>query len=115
MKINYFVIFTLMFVVLISSCKKKNTTVNAPNCLAERIHVFDSTYNCAQSKVDQYIFQQNTVYVFDAGVCEWADMSSEVVDQDCNTIGYLGGFVGNGTINGEDFSNATYIKTVWHK
>lgn len=109
------ILFSLVTIALFASCKKRNNVAEVPDCLNERIDVFDSTYNCDQSKVDQYIFQQNTVYVFDPGVCGWADMAAEVVDQNCNTIGYLGGLIGNGTINGEDFSHATFIKTVWHK
>lgn len=54
-----------------------------------------------------------TVYVFNIGNTCGADMSSDVIDAECNNLGYLGGFDGNWEINGEDFSNAIFVKTVW--
>lgn len=110
-------LFFLLFIAVLgfSSCKKRPVPAEVPACLNDRIHAFDSTYNCDQSKVDQYIFQNETVYLFDPGVCGWADMTSEVVSQDCRTLGYLGGIAGLRNINGEDFSHATYVKNVWHK
>jgi Domain of unknown function (DUF6970) len=64
--------------------------------------------------VTEYIFQGQTVFVFDMGYCG-ADLSSEVVDNNCNSIGFLGGFLGNTRINGEEFSNAKYIATIWSR
>jgi hypothetical protein len=42
-------------------------------------------------------------------------MTSSVIDSDCNTLGYLGGLMGNKTINGENFRNADFKETVWEK
>jgi len=42
-------------------------------------------------------------------------MTSEVADSDCNSLGLLGGIAGNTIINGEEFSNAKFIKTTWEK
>lgn len=52
------------------------------------------------------------VYVYDPGTCG-ADQTSEVTNTKCETLGYLGGITGNNKINGEDFSSATFKKTVW--
>jgi len=41
------------------------------------------------------------------------DYSSEVLNSQCNYLGDLGGFWGNRVINGENFDNAKFIKTVW--
>lgn len=54
------------------------------------------------------------VYVFDPGTCG-DDMTSEVVDSECNSIGFLGGISGNMEINGEDFSTATFESLTWEK
>jgi len=66
------------------------------------------------ANVQQYAFQGQTVFVFDMGICG-ADLTSDVVDSECNLLGRLGGFVGNTIINGEEFSNAKYIRTVWSR
>ena len=54
------------------------------------------------------------VYVFDLGTCG-ADMTSEVLDENCNTLGFLGGIAGNTKINGDDFGNAKYKSTIWSR
>lgn len=58
--------------------------------------------------------QGKTVYVFDPGNCG-ADMTSEVIDSDCNSLGFLGGISGNFEINGGDFSDAIFQITTWEK
>jgi hypothetical protein len=85
-----------------------------PVCLQKKINEFDSPSLCNDAKVDQYEFQSKTVFTFDPGSCG-ADMTTEVLDADCNRFGYLGGISGNTKINGEDFSKATFIKTIWKK
>jgi hypothetical protein len=40
-------------------------------------------------------------------------MTAEVINTDCNTIGYLGGITGNTKINKENFSNAVFNRIVW--
>jgi hypothetical protein len=42
-------------------------------------------------------------------------MTSEVYDSNCNSLGFLGGIAGNAKINGEEFSNATLVKTIWEE
>ena len=56
--------------------------------------------------------QQQVVYVFEPGTCG-NDMAAPVMDANCNTLGSLGGFSGDTHINGEDFSNAEFLETVW--
>lgn len=85
-----------------------------PPCLNKEIGNFKSENSCATAKVDEYSFQGRTVYVFDPGTCG-ADMTSKVVDRDCKVLGHLGGFAGNTKINGESFSSAVLVKTVWKR
>jgi hypothetical protein len=100
------------------SCTKDTSPVQGSSgqqtCLQTKINSFSSgNYACPTgANVKEYLFQNSTVYVFDPGNC-MADMTSEVINSDCQTLGYLGGFAGNILINSEDFSNATFLRTVW--
>jgi hypothetical protein len=98
---------------LFASCEKDER--ETPTCIWNKITAFDTTYNCEEAKVDKYTFQEETVYVFDPGVCSQTDMASEVLNQECESIGFLGGLMGNQTINGENFSNSHFEETIWTK
>jgi hypothetical protein len=103
----------LLFVALVfigMSCEKDDIS----DCLQQKIDEFaNGDYACETgASVKQYVFQNETVYVFDPGLCG-ADFFSEVIDENCNTLGQLGGIEGNTEINGGNFSEATYIKTIW--
>lgn len=79
-----------------------------------KIIAFDSNSCENGAKVDQYVFQGQTVFVFILGFCG-ADLPVEVVDRNCNHGGTLGGLGGNTKVNGEDFSNAKYVQTIWSR
>lgn len=99
----------------LSACKKESCGFGeVPECIMDRIENNDNELFCDDANVKAYTFQQKTVYVFDAGTCG-ADFSYPVLDADCNTLGFLGGFQGNTKINGEEFSNAVFVRTVWEK
>lgn len=38
---------------------------------------------------------------------------TKLFDSQCKSLGYLDGLIGNKIINGENFDNADFIKTVW--
>lgn len=95
-----------------NSCKKDEIASDTPSCIIEKIKEFKN-YACSDGKVDEYIFQEKTVYVFDQGSTCGFDLTSDVVDEECNSLGFLGGFAGNTTINGESFSNAEFIRNIW--
>jgi len=65
-----------------------------------------------ETGVDEYLFQNELVYVFDYGFC-CCDYSSDVLSSSCDTLGFLGGIIGNYMINGEDFSNANFQRRIW--
>ena len=44
-----------------------------------------------------------------------ADETTPVLNERCENMGFLVGLMGNTTINGEDFSNAVFVETVWEK
>ena len=93
------------------SCEDEGLAPNLPKC----IHTSLIAYQPACSDgvtVDEYYFQQQLVYVYDNSSC-CCDYGSPVLSTSCDTLGHLGGFSGNSTINGEDFSNAVFQRTVW--
>ena len=99
----------------LASCNKQKIKKNTPECVKNRIKDFDQTQTCDDGvNVKKYTFQGQTVYVFDPGTCG-ADMMSSVIDAECNSLGFLGGITGNTEINGEDFSNATFVSTTWKR
>ena len=97
----------------LTGCEEVDIEKGVPECMKESIESFSkSSLTCdSGAKVNEYTFQNKTVYVFDPGICR-TDQSSEVVDSDCNSLGSVGGWSG-GIINGEDFSKANFIRTVW--
>ena len=99
----------------ITSCNKPKIEENTPKCIENLIVNFDKEQTCKEGvNVKKYTFQEKIVYVFNPGECG-ADMTSEVYDSECNSLGFLGGLSGNTEINGEEFSSSTYISTVWEK
>jgi len=105
----------LLSLVLLSclfACKKETKT---PACIEKKIEEFKNISSCnVGSNVKEYEFQSKRVFVFDPGTCG-ADMTSEVLDDQCSSLGFLGGFAGNTKINGEDFSQAQLKQTLWHR
>ena len=96
------------------ACHKKDITSGNPKCLDAKIAEYSANSSCSDPSVSEYKFQGKTVYAFEPGTCG-ADMTTEVIDSGCNTLGFLGGIMGNTKINGEDFSNATLVKMTWMK
>lgn len=102
---------------VISSCSRSvhpSASNILPACISKKIEVFEKESCKKGPSVKEYTFQQKRVFVFSQENCG-NDMTSEVVDQNCVNLGYLGGIAGNTTINGEDFSNALLVKTIWEK
>ena len=102
----------VMFIVVFTSCRK-DTGLEAPACIGDSITSFKPS-TCENASVKEYTFQGKEVYLFDPGAC-CCDLTSSVLDGQCTTLGYLGGIGGLTQINGEDFSNAVYVRTVWEK
>lgn len=81
-------------------------------CINSKISAFQSECCDQGASVEEYSFQQEQVFVFNMGNCG-ADLPAYVLTSNCDTLGFLGGIAGNTTINGENFSNATLVGTVW--
>jgi len=115
MKTTLLIALFFMFNVTNQSCSKYKLSEEHPKCLEKLIKEFDKNQTCDKGvRVEEYIFQEKTVYVFDPGTCG-ADMMSTVYSNECQRLGGLGGIAGNGTINGENFENAKFVSIVWER
>lgn len=114
--ITQIIVLTLFGLLMLgfNSCKKDGIARNTPTCIVEKINDF-ADEACDDGKVDEYVFQGGVVYVFDPGIECGADLTSEVVLEDCTHLGYLGGISGNAIINGENFSSAEFERNIWKK
>src|SRR6186713_2558574 len=90
---------------IMSSCNNLDIEKGTPRCVETKIKGFNKSSPCKDASVNEYSFQGNTVYAFGPGTCG-TDMTAEVMNADCVTLGYLGGLTGNTKINGEEFSSA---------
>ncbi len=110
MKITF--IFSIFFILILASCQSVNYKI--PTCIKNKISEFE-LHRCEKvANVKEYRFQGENVYVFNHGACG-ADMTSQVLSEDCISLGYLGGITGNYKIQGDDFSNAEFKSTCWEK
>jgi hypothetical protein len=108
------IFFLILILPVFCACNKLDIAKGTPDCVEDHIRNFNKNAVCDDATVKEYTFQGIDVYVYDPGTCG-ADMSSAVTDSGCNTLGYLGGFTGNTKINGEEFSNAVFVRTIWEK
>jgi hypothetical protein len=93
------------------SCEDSGTVPNLPKCIETKLSTYQPGCDDG-STVDEYYFQQQVVYVFDDRPC-CCDYTGIVVSTSCDTLGFLGGIAGFTHINGEDFANAVFQRTVW--
>jgi hypothetical protein len=110
-------LFLILFVITQLCCEKIELSDGTPECITNSIKKSKkNSFSCNEKKdmVDEYSFQGRLVYVFYFGQCG-NDIPYDVINSECEVIGSLGGFVGNGKINGESFSSAKFIRTVWKK
>ena len=106
-------IILIVTILAILGCDKPDNEMVIPECVKEMITDFKNYEACdSGANVNEYIFQEKTVYVFNPGACGM-DLASPVINSACTSLGFLGGFIGNTKINGEEFSNAIFIKTIW--
>lgn len=114
MNMKRLAILSMIAMIALVACSKLEIKKGIPKCVSTKIQEFSKETTCGDANVKEYLFQGVTVYVFDYGTCG-ADFANPVIDSDCKELGYLGGITGNTKINGEEFSTATYLRTVWKK
>jgi hypothetical protein len=107
--------FALVLLFFTMACDKADVSDGTPRCVRKTVTKFSKSDDlCDNAKVDEYKFQGGKVYVFDHGTCI-ADGTASVMSSECKNLGNLGGFAGNTKINGEDFSTAIFVRTIWKK
>ena len=100
---------------LLTACDEADIAKSTPSCIRQKAINLERETVCEEGAyVKEYSFQGKLVYVFNPGNCI-ADASFEVADEQCNTLGYLGGFSGGYDINGEPFANAQFKRTIWEQ
>lgn len=114
LKMKRFAILLVFVFTALISCNKLDIENGTPTCVVEKIKSFNKSSICDDAEVSEYLFQGKTVYVFNSSNC-FADLTSDVIDSECNKLGFLGGESGITRINGEEFSHATFVKTIWKK
>jgi len=100
----------------ILSCTKKDIAPNTPSCIRNQIKWHGKNWNVAS--VDEYFFQNKLVYAFSPDGKIIADGSTEIKDENCNSICNVGGFGGPDVnlCNGENFfQNAIFKRNIWKK
>ncbi len=109
-KIIGFIVLVSSLLLLAFQCDKGDDLV--ASCVQDKIGAFSTEACPTGATIKSYYFQSDFVYVFDYGPCG-ADMAMPVLNNSCDTLGFLGGFIGNTMINNQDFHSAEFVKTIW--
>ncbi|MCA8831140.1 DUF6970 domain-containing protein [Hymenobacter pini] len=114
-------IYSLLLVTAgLTACDEVDVAKDTPTCVRTKVEELAQQAPCKTdantigASVKEYWFQNQTVYVLDYGSCI-ADGSATVISENCQKLGFLGGFGGNTTVNGEPFANAEYKRTIWQQ
>lgn len=107
-------VISLFLSVGLLSCSKLDIEKGTPVGVKKQIKAFNKNAICKDAKVDEYRFQNKSVYAFEQGNCG-ADLTTDIYNKDGEKMGALGGIMGNTKINGKEFSNAPFVKNVWKK
>ena len=109
-KIIGFIVLVSSLLLLAFQCDKGDDLV--ASCVQDKIGAFSTEACPTGATIKSYYFQSDFVYVFDYGPCG-ADMAMPVLNNSCDTLGFLGGFIGNTMINNQDFHSAEFVQTIW--
>lgn len=115
MRLSYIIV--IIFLILFISCKKSDIADNIPSCVRNEIATNKIKPNWGIASVEEYLFQNKLVYVFNPSN-SIADAPSFIKDDNCNTICTVGGFgiPPTNMCNGEIFYQAATLKrTIWKK
>lgn len=115
MRLTSFFIFSLL---LLSACNKNGIPSGTASCIKKEILANKNNPDWQTGSVEEYTFQNKTVYAFlpDGNII--ADGSTTIKDENCNTVCNVGGFGGPAInkCNGENFyEKAALIRTIWKK
>ena len=111
MKNAFFALALIGFI--FTGCNKEDDNA-VPECIQDKLTSFDENVACPTgATVKVYTFQNKEVYVFNPGGCG-SDLSTDVMDEGCTSLGVLGGILGETEIAGVEFYiNAVQKRTIW--
>lgn len=103
------VILGLTVILLSTSCNQSESD----QCIHDRIANFGTEICPSGATVKRYNFQGNTTYAIHLGSCI-ADGADEILAENCDVLGFVGGIAGVTDINGENYyDNASLEETIW--
>lgn len=106
---------TFLLSLSLTSCEKIDLPEGTPKCIKQKIRKLKGEDCPSVQTVYRYDFQGQTVYLFNPKNCG-NDLTSEVVNNDCENICFLGGVSGNSNCNGDDFyTEAKNEKLIWEE
>lgn len=108
-----YVVFLLMLLAF-TSCNKLKLDASLSAGVKKKITTFAKHNSCKDIQADEYRFNTELVYVLSPGTCG-ADMLAEVIDDQGETLGNIGGIAGNMEIKGGSFTSAEFVRTVWKR
>ncbi|OSZ81004.1 hypothetical protein CAP36_07145 [Chitinophagaceae bacterium IBVUCB2] len=103
---------------LLTACSKNGIPPSTASCIKKEILSNKDNPDWYTGTVEEYTFQNKTVYAFlpDGNII--ADGSTTIKDEYCNTLCNIGGFGGPAInkCNGENFyEKAVLVRTIWKK
>ena len=107
----------ILFLLVFVSCKKSDIADGTPSCIYKEIAANKINSHWGVASVEEYLFQNKLVYVFNPGT-DIADAPSIIKDDNCNTICNVGGYgiPPVSMCNGDIFYQvATLKRTIWKK
>ena len=104
--------FCLLLIFTILSCDNED---EYPSCLTPIISDLTAHHCDSTAHISKYRLKGDILFVIDPGRC-WDHQAYDVLNSDCEVIGFLQGFSGNSMINGVDFyEQAKLISVIWHE
>ncbi len=112
------VLLITLLLVLLTACNKNGFPSGTASCIKKEIQVNMNNPDWQTGAIEEYTFQNKTVYAFlpDGNII--ADGSTTIKDENCNTLCDVGGFGGyaNNQCNGGNFyKEAILVRTIWKK
>ncbi len=101
----------------LQGCQKTKIPKDVPPCIKQKLKQLKKS-SCSfegKTKMLEYRFQNQPVFVIYGNSC-FMQYSTDVFDDACNVIGKIPLMhPTEAPVNGEDFSNAILVRTVWEK
>ena len=109
-----------VLVLVTAACTKQKPDIasNTPECIENEIKGNHENSNWMIGSVEEYRFQNQTVFAFLPDETVIADAATQIKDVDCNLVCHVGGFGGPAVAmcNGDNFyQTAVLVRVIWKK